>query len=42
MQFYQYFFYEDLYNKILKNQNFSNLTLAINVLKIINNIKNEI
>tara|TARA_Y200000002_G_C22487151_1_gene581371 strand:- start:482 stop:841 length:360 start_codon:yes stop_codon:yes gene_type:complete len=42
MQFYQYFFYEDLYYKIAKNKNFSNLTLAINVLKTINNIKHEI
>lgn len=42
MQFYQYFFYEELYNKILTNKNFSNLILAINVLKIINKIKNEI
>ena len=42
MHFYQYFFYDELYNKILANKNFSNLTLAINVLKIINKIKNEI
>ena len=42
MQFYQYFFYDELYNKIFTNKNFSNLPLAMNVLKIINKIKNEI